>query len=421
MINRILVTFLIFLISVFPVFADFKISQQTTMEGMTTENTIYSKGVRERRESKLDMGGDPKQSAMMAQMMPNFIELSQCDLKQDVTLSEPKKSYFVDYYDWSSLSPEQKKRRPNAKIVVKGTATISATVTDSGKRQKMFGLDAKWLKYTQIFQTSSDSCEGKKDIKFEQEGWFVNLTLQQEFCAVPRVPGDAEGCRPKLIIKANQDPGFFLEGTTKMYENNQLQATGNIKTTALSKATLDQALFEIPKDWTEVDSLSELMPGFSNVAQDNSVTTIFRDTTETKKVKTVAIDFFSGNVSKINQDELRGFISQKLNAAGMSGYPINSQADIAGGKFTNVIGVEIKKIKESGGAKIGGLFGKVTGNDDAAKLGDTEAEIVVTIYGNDGKTVVATASALEKVKGKGNDAVKAAIDKVLGGLLERIK
>ena len=63
----------------------------------------------------------------------------------------------------------------------------------------------------------------------------------------------------------------------------------------------------------------------------------------------------------------------------------------------------------------------MTGTDDASKIGDSEAEIVITIYGNDGKTVVASMTATEKVKGKANDAVKAAIDRILGGLLEKIK
>lgn len=421
MLNRIITIFLIFLLSVCPIFADYKITQQTTLEGITLENTIYAKGVRQRRESKTNFGGDAKKEEMMAAMMPNFIEISQCDLKQDVTLSEAKKSYFIDYYDWSSLSPQQQKRRPNQKIVVKGTATVSAIVTDSGKRQMMFGLEARWLKFVQTFESSADSCDGKKNVRFEQEGWFVNLSLTQDYCEVPRMPGGAGGCRPKLIVKEMQNPGFFLEGTTKIYDNNQIKGTSNIKTTALSKATLDQALFEIPRDWTEVDSLSELMPSFSNIAQNNSATTVFGDSNKSKAVKTIAIDYFSGNVSKINQDELRGYISSKLSAAGLSGFPINSQAEITTGKFANVIGVEIKKVKESGASKVGGLFGKVTGNTDAAKLGDSEAEIVITIYGSDGKTVVASMTATEKVKGKGDDAVKAAIDKILRGLLEKIK
>jgi hypothetical protein len=118
---------------------------------------------------------------------------------------------------------------------------------------------------------------------------------------------------------------------------------------------------------------------------------------------------------------LRGFISEKLSAAGFNGFPVNSQGELATGNFANVVSVELKKIKESGASKIGGLFGKVTGTEDAAKIGETEAEIVVTIYGSDGKTAVASSPASAKVKGKANDAVKAAIDQVLSGLLTRIK
>jgi hypothetical protein len=414
--KRTISAFLILVFGIFPAFADYKLTQQRSGVGdkMIQEFTIYSKGVRTRSENRMIMEGmPPEAAAMMAKTMPNFIEISQCDLKQDVTLSEPKKSYFIDYYDWSSRPPEVQKRRPNQKVTVKGTMEISSVVTDSGRRQQMFGL---------TFERSADSCEGKMSVRQEEEGWYVNFYPDGNTCKMPKSPPSEGGCRPKLIIKSMQDPGFFLEGTSSMYQNGKLVGTNNLKTTALSTATLDQSLFEIPKEWTEVDSLSELMPSFSNIMRDTSATTIVKtEDGKTKSLKTIAIDYFSGNVSKVNQDELRNYISQKLSAAGMSGFPINSQADLATGKYVNTIGVEIKKIKESGGAKIGGLFGKVTGNDSVAKLGDSEAEIVITIYGSDGKTVVASASTTEKVKGKGDDAVKVGIDKVIGGLLEKIK
>lgn len=137
--------------------------------------------------------------------------------------------------------------------------------------------------------------------------------------------------------------------------------------------------------------------------------------------KMVAIDFLTGNTSKLDQSSIQNYIASKVSETGMAGMPINSAAEIGGGAYSNVISVEIKKIKESSGAKIGGLFGKVTGADDAVKLGDTEAEIVVNIYGKDGKTVAATDSASVKVKGKGDDAVRAAIDKIIGGLLDKIR
>jgi hypothetical protein len=407
-------------------YPDYKITQKRTMDGMSFESTTYSKGVRERAEQKITLDPNDKDSAMIAQMMPNIAKVSQCDLKQDLQISDKKKAYFVDYYDWDSLSPEQKTRRPNRKTVIKGTSTVSASIEDSGKRQEMFGLQAKWLKFTMSVVNSADSCEGKMNMRIEQEGWFVKLSLKSDSCPV-FIPESKGGCRPKIIITSNADPGFFLTGTTKMYQDNKLTGTDNVETIALSQATLDQGLFEIPTDYKELDSESELMPGVNEMV-DNSATTVIEnwvnedDKTQTKaKGKTIAIDFFSGNASKVNQEELRGYISSKVSAAGMNGFPINSQADLQTGNFVNVIGVELKKIKESGGAKIGGLFGKVTGNSDAAKLGESEAEIAITIYGKDGKTVVATNTASVKLKGSPNDAVKGAIDKIISDLLAKIK
>jgi hypothetical protein len=67
------------------------------------------------------------------------------------------------------------------------------------------------------------------------------------------------------------------------------------------------------------------------------------------------------------------------------------------------------------------LFGKVTGSDSMAKAGKSQAEIVVTLYGTDGKTVVASAPATADVSGSSNDAVRAAIDQVISGLISKIK
>ena len=409
-------------------FADWKLSQKTKIGGdeMGRTTTIYQKGVRQRREDKMDMGGqgdDPEVAAMMANMgmsMPTLpIQVTQCDLKQDLFINEKNKAYFIDYYDWSTVPPE--KRRPNQKVVVKGTVTTDTVMIDSGKRQQMFGLTARWIKLTQTIESSADSCDGASSAKFEQEGWFVTLSLESESCPIRRPPTASGGCHPRLIIKRAANPGIMLTGTMRMYEGSKVSASFDIETTELSKATLDPALFDIPKDFFEVDSQAELNNKRGPV--DNSAKTIFTDGNSGPKgkVKTIAIDFFSGNSSKVDQDQLRGFISSKVSAAGMSGFPINSQSELASGNFANLIGVEISKIKESGASKIGGLFGKVTGTEDAAKLGTSSAEIVVTVYGKDGKSVVATSPAKAEVKGKATDAVKAAIDQVISELLAKIK
>src|SRR4030095_8150550 len=273
-------------------------------------------------------------------------------------------------------------------MVIKGTVTTDSVLTDSGKRQQMFGLTARWLKLTQTIEQSADSCDGYSLSKIEQEGWFVTLSLESESCPIRRQPSESGGCRPRLIVKRAANPGIMITGTMRVYDGAKVGAAFEIETTELSKATLDPALFDIPNAFAEVDSMQELNSKRGTI--DTSAKTVFSDGGGSKvKVKTIAIDFFSGSSSKVDQNELRSYISGKVTEAGMSGFPINSQSELVSGNFANVIGVEITKIKESGASKIGGLFGKVTGVEDAAKAGTSSAEIVVTIYGKDGKTVVA--------------------------------
>ncbi|HKP69252.1 MAG TPA: hypothetical protein VJV05_08210 [Pyrinomonadaceae bacterium] len=413
-----------------PVFADWKLTQKTKMGGESMggrTTTIYQKGVRQRREDKIDMGGqgdDPEVAAMMAQMgmsMPTLpIMVTQCDLKQDLFINEKNRSYFIDYYDWSTVPPEKLARRPNQKVVIKGTATTDIVIVDSGKRQQMFGLAARWLKVTQTIETSADSCDGASFVKMEQEGWFVTLSLESESCPMRQPQTESGGCRPRVIVKRIGNPGIMLTGTMRSFEGNKVAASFEIETTELSKATLDPALFDIPKDSLEVDSLADLNKKQTGPI-DTSAKTVFTGEKGAKAVKTIAIDYFSGNASKLDQDELRNYIAGKINAAGLSGFVVTSQADIAGGRFPNVLGVEVKKAKESGASKIGGLFGKVTGTEDAAKLGKSTAEIVLSLYGADGKTVVASSPATAEVKGSTTDAVKAAIDQVFDGILAKMK
>ena len=428
--NRSILFILILIAAPAAAFGDWKITQKMKIGGENSggqATTIYQKGVRQRRETRIDMGQeaeDPEVQAMMAQMgqsmnLPTFpVHISQCDLKQDVMLNEKNRTFFVDYYDWSTLPPE--KRRPNQKVVIKGTLTTDTVVVDSGRRQQMFGLAAKWLKVTQMIELSADSCDGAASMKFEQEGWFVMPTLESESCPIQRPPGQTGGCRPKLIVKRMQNPGIMITGTMRNYEGNKVTAEFEIETTEFSKATLDQALFEIPKDFAEVDSQEDLMSARVGVnAAGNKV--LFKDGSKANEKRRVAVDYFSGSSSKLDQDQLRGYIADKINAAGYNGTVIGSAADLTSGTFANVIGVEVRKAKESGASKVGGLFGKVTGSDSLAKAGKSQAEIVVTLYASDGKTVVASAPASADVSGNSNEAVKAAIDQVIGGLISKIK
>ena len=430
--NRSILFILILIAAPAATFGDWKITQKMKIGGEKEggqATTIFQKGVRQRRETKIDMGNDaedPEVQAMMAQMgqsmnLPTFpVHVSQCDLKQDVFLNEKNRTFFVDYYDWSTLPPEKLQRRPNQKMVIKGTLTTDTVVVDSGRRQQMFGLAAKWLKVTLTIEQSADSCDGAASMKMEQEGWFVMPTLETESCPIQRPPGGSGGCRPRLLIKRMQNPGIMITGTMRNIEGNKVTAEFEIETTEFSKAPLDQALFEIPKEFAEVDSQEDLMSARVGVnAAGNRV--LFKDGNKADEKRRIAVDYFSGSASKLDQDQLRRYIADKINAAGYNGTVIGSAADLTTGTFSNVIGVEVRKAKESGASKVGGLFGKVTGSDSLAKAGKSQAEIVVTLYGSDGRTVVASSPANADVSGGSNEAVKAAIDQVIAGLISKIK
>ncbi|MBX3244658.1 MAG: hypothetical protein KF685_09410 [Acidobacteria bacterium] len=425
--NKLTALFLLLLLAA-PASADWKLSQKTKMVGTPTGTilTIYSKGVRQRTESKMEMDAETEAAmkemgSMAANLIPAMpVTITQCDLKQNLYINESGRQFYIDYHDWTKAPPEKLERRKAGKIVFKGTMTTDSWIEDSGKRQKMFGLDARWLKFTQTMEFSADACHRTPPMKLEMEGWFVFLTLENQSCPIVQQPSSADGCFPRLISKRVASPGQMLTGTTRMFQEGKLISEVETETLELSKATLQQSLFEIPADFFEVDSMSDLMSSRMGVdAAGNTVR--FQDGRAADQKRRIAVDYFSGNSSKLDQDSLRRHIASELNSAGHNGTVIGSSADLASGGFANVIGVEIKKLKESGASKVGGLFGKVTGSDALAKAGKSNAEIIVTLYGPDGKTVIARSPANIEVSGSSNDAVKAAIDQVISGLISKIK
>lgn len=421
--KRTITAFLAIVMAAMPIFADFKIRQQVTMgkgqDSFTQERAIWVKGPRERTEDKFVTDNE-----QMAAMMPVIAEVRQCDLKQTLRINDRTKRYLINpFYETEDKPLPAVQPNTKTEAVKGGTVNWTYTLTDTGERRQMFGLTARRLIIKQLTETSKDSCQGISKMSMTEEGWYVFLMPETASCMIDLPRGkerENTKCRDKVIMNGTlRYPGMMLEGTTKMIDllkNDEFIST--VKTLELSKAPLEMSLFDIPAGYSEVNSDQSLMSfGMGNMTGGSSPTV----TTTKQSNKSVAIDFFSGSVSKINQTNLRQYLSQKVSASGTYSSLIASQNDITSGAFTNVIGVEIKNVKESGASKIGGLFGKVTGTPDAAKLGKSEAEIIVTLYDKDGKTALASGTAKESVDGKADDAVKAAIDKALSQVLPKLK
>ena len=356
--------------------------------------------------------------------MPNIAAITQCDLRRTLQVNDKKKLYTIDpFSDDTTAAPTVPKTV--TKTIKGGTVTITFTVTDTGERQPMFGLTARHLKVLQSVESSADSCGGAGKSKMETDGWYADFSADFN-CPIdtPDAPPSKPDCRDRMLFKRSgtMKLGFLLDGTMKMFDDKG-KVVSNIRTETLeiSRSPLNAAFFEVGKDYKLVTDSQELyaMPSMSEMMAmadgDSPKTSTGKTSASSKSTgkKHVGLDFFSGNSSKVNQDAIRQTMMESLNSKGFAASFATSPNEISNGRFDYVLGVEIVSAKQSKAGKIGGLFGKVTGSTDAAKVGDSEAEVIVTVYQKDGKTVAGQQSAKQKIAGSPDDASKSAIENAL--------
>ena len=139
-------------------FADVKIKSRQTMSGQSYENTTYIKGKRSRSER--DMG----------QM--KMIDLTQCDMKRSVQMSEMTKTYVINMFNQVAEVSNEKAAAPKTDGVVRAGGTITSTVTnkDTGETKKMFGYVAKHIITTMETVSSPDACS-PNNTKMQIDGW----------------------------------------------------------------------------------------------------------------------------------------------------------------------------------------------------------------------------------------------------------
>src|SRR5919205_309120 len=68
-----------------PITGDFKITIKQTISGQTTQNTTMIKGLRQREQTNISMGG----------MNMNQVNITQCDLKRTIQVSESARKYMI--------------------------------------------------------------------------------------------------------------------------------------------------------------------------------------------------------------------------------------------------------------------------------------------------------------------------------------
>ena len=145
------------------------------------------------------------------------VSLRQCDLKRTVTLNDQTQTYMVvnDPQDAAAAraaamvtgapAPEEKKEG--------GRVEVNSTITDTGERKQMFGLNARHLKIKVTQKSSDDACT-KVDQTFEVDGWYADLGKDVASCAASVAPPvrQSQGCQDAVVEhhSGTGKPGYPL-------------------------------------------------------------------------------------------------------------------------------------------------------------------------------------------------------------------
>jgi len=410
-------------------FADVTIRQRVTFSGQGSEQTRMIKGSRERRETKVTLSGDAGQ---MADMMPNVATITQCDARRTLQVNDKKKLYTSDPFGDETPAATPAPRSTPVTTRKGGTVTITYAAVDTGERKQMFGMTARHLKVSQSMVSSADSCNGAQTSKMELDGWYADFSADfscpLDLPDTPPSRPSRPDCRDRIITKRSGTArlGFLLDGTMTMFDaKGNVASSMRTETLEISRSPLNAGLFDVGSDYRLVANSADLyaMPSMSEMMamagqQDQPRRSV--PSAAPAGRKQVAINPISGaGLDKINQNALLQTVASAVTSRGFAASPA-STADIASGRFDYVIGVEIVSAKQSKAGKIGGLFGKVTGNSDAAKAGDSEVEVVVTAYQKDGRTVLGRQPAKQKVAGTPDEAARAAVENALNQIIGKL-
>lgn len=169
-----------------PAANDLKLKYRMTTSGQSMESTTMLKGARERSEMKMGYGME-------------IINITQCDLKRSVQISDKTRKYVVTPMETveATASTAPGARVPSEPSRRGGVITYNINAVDTGERKEMFGFKARHVKTTMSIESSPDACSPMKQ-KMEMEtttmygpGGEVVFSSAKEVVELSREPLDA--------------------------------------------------------------------------------------------------------------------------------------------------------------------------------------------------------------------------------------
>src|SRR5579883_1563927 len=231
---------------------DLHLKKNISVDGnvMSTSET-FIKGARTRDVNQGIAGG--------------MVTVRQCDLKRTITLNDQSQTYMVanDAQDLAAArAAAMVTGAPAPEAKAAGQIEIKTVITDTGERKQMFGLPARHLKLKVTEQSSPEACS-KVNQSFEVDGWYADLGAGIASCTSVAPPvHQNQGCQDTVIEhhSGTAKPGYPLVQNVALHNAE------------VSKKLLDAALFDVPGNYRQVSSYTELMgmpqvPQVSQMAQ----------------------------------------------------------------------------------------------------------------------------------------------------------
>ncbi len=210
-------------------------------------------------------------------MAGGMVTVRQCDLKRTITLNDQSQTYMVanDAQDLAAArAAAMVTGAPAPEAKAAGQIEIKTVITDTGERKQMFGLPARHLKLKVTEQSSPEACS-KVNQSFEVDGWYADLGAGIASCTSVAPPvHQNQGCQDTVIEhhSGTAKPGYPLVQNVALHNADGSTTTVSISVTEVSKKLLDAALFDVPGNYRQVSSYTELMgmpqvPQVSQMAQ----------------------------------------------------------------------------------------------------------------------------------------------------------
>ncbi len=374
-----------------------------------SENATFIKGVRERFE------------------FPGVTMITQCDLKRNLQLHDATKQFMVMSSETPAGQPASAGSTPDpaapppdssltaaaaAKKPQGGVITETTTLTDTGERTQMFGLEARRITTVTVRQPGPKACD-PRTTRVETDGWYADLP-ERDACPVAAAPTappppPTQSCTDRLERQQSGDAklGFALSTTitTTIEEGKDKDvSTATMEVADLRITSLADTLFDVPPGYTEVKSYKELIPSMAHGGSlADAVFGSLADGTSRlapKKpgvIRIGIVDPIDKSGRSMPVPMLRGGLLASLNKAPFEALPLSgtSPADLhqdALGKACDFILVtDVSEVKTSKPNKLGGALRRVSGDANAAsEIHDARVDYKLYAVGDQAKAKLAS-------------------------------